>query len=362
MRIEGDIKVWTDGEKACARLFADGPEGPIIIQASAPLAPIRRKVARMFARRGVTVSGNDTAFKATVQQLGRRKALRRLQGMAPGAFRKGGLGPYLARQELRRRRRKREALDRAGRPVGAKPVGPLRGGRKRRRRWARLPIARPAPLRVPLAAALRPALPAAAAPALAPASSAVHRPGASSPGAGTTASDEMDPTAAAESEPEGQADEESPVDPDREEGDDETLDDEATADDEPEEEVSGDDDPQEVSLRRQLAVERLRAALRLLSAAARDPGARRRVRYIVTLAGEGDPKARKALAALTTAQKVKKRAVARKAKARALAPVTARPALPAAPPLPIATRPATPAPPDSMRWWDILAAWRRGIG
>src|SRR5262245_33083527 len=124
MHIEGDIKVWTDGDKACARLHADGPESPIIIHASAPLAPIRDRVARMFERRGVDTSVETTAYKAMVEQIGRKKSLKRLQRMAPGAFGRGGLGPYLARQELRRRRRRRRALARAGRPVGAKAVGP----------------------------------------------------------------------------------------------------------------------------------------------------------------------------------------------------------------------------------------------
>ena len=132
MRIEGDIKVWVDGQKACARLMADGPEGPIVIHASAPLAPIRKLVARQFAERGVTVSGEDPSFTSTVKRIARRKALRRLKRVAPTAFKRGGLGPYLASQELRRRRRLRRALGQAGQPVGAKPIGPAL---PRRRRW-----------------------------------------------------------------------------------------------------------------------------------------------------------------------------------------------------------------------------------
>src|SRR5882762_5634695 len=97
MHIEGDIRVWTDGDKACARLQADGPEGPIILHASAPLEPIRRGVARAFARRGNTVAGDDPAYVATVRRIARQRALRRLRRLAPAAFRRGALGPYLAK-------------------------------------------------------------------------------------------------------------------------------------------------------------------------------------------------------------------------------------------------------------------------
>ena len=125
MDIDGDIKVWTDGEKVCARLHADGPEGPIVVQASAPLGPIRRRVARALVRRGVTIAGDEPSFKATVARVARRKALKRLKAMAPAAFAKGGLATYVARRELQKRRRQRIALARKGRPVGVKAIGPV---------------------------------------------------------------------------------------------------------------------------------------------------------------------------------------------------------------------------------------------
>ena len=126
MRLDGDIKVWADGEKACARLTADGPEGPIVVHASAPLGPIRQQVERDFARRGVSVSGADPAYKAAVRRLGRTRALKRLKRMAPAAFQPGGLASHLARKKLAARKRLRGLLARAGRPIGAKPIAALR--------------------------------------------------------------------------------------------------------------------------------------------------------------------------------------------------------------------------------------------
>jgi hypothetical protein len=107
--------------------------------------------------------------------------------------------------------------------------------------------------------------------------------------------------------------------------------------------------------------------MRLLAAARRSPRARDRVRTIASLAGEGDPKARKALAALAVASKVQKaRTAVSKARRLVLPPPTAAlvPLRPATAVQhssgPVAQTPA--APPSADRWWDILAAWRRGIG
>ena len=115
----------------------------------------------------------------------------------------------------------------------------------------------------------------------------------------------------------------------------------------------------------------LRAAIRLLAAARHDPRARRRVQAIATLAGEGAPKAQKALSALATAHKVLKAQTAAArgplAKGRTGLPAPTSPAVPG-PAIPASGPPRAPGsvsfpgagPAD--KWWDILAPWRRGIG
>jgi len=143
MDIDGDIRVWKDGEKVRARLCADGPEGA-------------------DRRGGIRATGADsTTNRASARtsrgrNLWRRAGLRRdhrehrpQEGtqapavMAPSAFSKRGLASYIARGELMKRRRRRRALARAGQPVGAKAIGPVPPGGpprpiRRRRRWRRL--------------------------------------------------------------------------------------------------------------------------------------------------------------------------------------------------------------------------------
>lgn len=441
MHIQGDIKVWSDGRKVCARLEADGPEGPIVIQASAPIGPVKRKMARLFARQGVSVSGSDPAFAAKVQQVARRKALKRLQRMAPGAFRKGGLGPYLAKQELLRRKKHRRAMARAGRPVGAKPVGRLPAGkpgarpqswqgRLRARALRAIPGAAPRSL-MPMKPSKRLALP--ARPTLLPpitAAKPMPSPRATGGGGGGGGGSYAQSTPAertssqrddegldetrdeqaqgASPDEEAYAEDEGGAEADAEEegGGDEGGASEEGADGEDEggdeeggqadEGVSGYgfrgqdarfDRQRQIAARRALAINRLRAAMRLLLAAHHDPHARRRIIDIAAMAGEGHPAAKKSFKALAVAHKLHKKAQARgttkalatsskshgkalaankvkpqsKAIVRAPAPRASMKVAPKALPAPSPPfAPGTPA--AAVKWWDILAAWRRGMG
>ena len=448
MHIEGDIKIWSDGHKVCARLYADGPEGPIVIQASAPIGPVRRKLARILARQGVNISGTDPAFAAKVQQAARRKALKRLQRMAPGAFRKGGLGPHLAKQELLKRKKARRALAKSSRPVGAKPVGRLpstkRGapqsswrGRLRASAVRMIPAASPRAL-LPVTPKRIPSLPAKAVLLArvpmqrmplglsATTSSSSSRQASGGGGGGSskaTASkpgadlrDEEDADEAASEEAEGateddagdveeQNDEESSA-YEKDDGEEEDAEGDEAADEEgaqPEEGVSGygfrrrqpsgRDRERGIEARRALAINRLRAAMRLLLAAHHDPQARRRIVNIAAMAGEGHPAAKKSFKALTVAHRLHKKAQARVA-TKALAKSSKTfgkplPGLAAKPqskalvkaakprssnslaprPLPVPMPLHAPSPPfapgtpaEAVRWWDILAAWRRGMG
>ncbi|MDX2023243.1 MAG: hypothetical protein SF187_23620 [Deltaproteobacteria bacterium] len=443
MHIQGDIKIWSDGHKVCARLEADGPEGPIVIQASAPIGPVRRKMARVFARQGVTVSGADPAFAAKVQQVARRKALKRLQRMAPGAFRKGGLGPYLAQQELLKRKKRRRALAGAGRPVGAKPVGPLpakktrpapQNWRARMRATARGPAGGPrallpatpkkvAALMAPSSLLVRPSIPRpipSRSPGGGRGGGSAHGSSSDRPGAAAREEDGLDaaseardeqsqaPTGQDEEYAEGEADagqdagdggegDEADAEDEESEGSDEGAEQEGESDG-----VSGYgfrgrrqrfDERRQLQARRNIAIKRLRAAMRLLLAAYHDPDARQRIVDIAAMAGEGHPGAKKSFKALAVAHKLHKKAQVRSA-TKALAPrrpvygkalatskakpqnkaliatitkatasrasstTNAKPKALTAPSPPFT--PGTPA--DAVRWWDILAAWRRGMG
>jgi hypothetical protein len=134
--------------------------------------------------------------------------------------------------------------------------------------------------------------------------------------------------------------------------------------------VSGEDE-QTVPLAPRATLERrhLRAALGLLAAARRDPHARRHLRNIVSLAGEGDPNARKALKTLAAAHNLQTQG--RQTKAIALHPTAGsaaprgafKPLGPPAPQKVASAAPATSLPPSrEPPWWDLLATWRRGMG
>lgn len=452
MHIEGDIKIWSDGHKVCARLRADGPEGPIVIQAAAPIGPVRRKMARILARQGVNVSGSEPAFSAKVQQAARRKALKRLQRMAPGAFRKGGLGPYLAQRELLKRKKRRRAVAKTKPPLGAKPVGRLPskkggapaktwGGRLRVSAARMLPGASPRAL-LPAPLKKLPSLPANAvslvrpsvpfmtsASALSSPSSAMPRGSGGGGGGGASktsapqsyaerrdeedveeaaseeaegASEADDGSAEGQSDAEASASDEGEDDAQEPQGDDpaEAAEEEGVQD---EEGVSGygygrryelaRDRERRTEARRALAINRLRSAMRLLEAAHHDPKARRRIVNIAAMAGEGHPAAKKSFKALTVAHKLQKKAQARaatkalakssKAYGKALPSAAVKPqgkalvkvakprptgslsprTLPAPMPSPAPSPPFAPGTPaEAVRWWDILAAWRRGMG
>lgn len=112
MKCNGDIRVWVDGQRACARLTAEGHDGPIVVQASAPLADVRRRVERRLQENGHAVSGDHPGFNALVNGVARSTALHRLEALAPALFVPGGVATFLAIRELKRRRRARELAKR----------------------------------------------------------------------------------------------------------------------------------------------------------------------------------------------------------------------------------------------------------
>lgn len=363
MQIDGDIKIWTDGDKACARLYADGPEGPIIVQASAPLAPIRRRVERAFARRGVDVSGDDPGYKATVDRLARRKALRRLAVVAPDAFKRGGLASYVARRELVKRRRRRRARAAAGKPMGAKAIGPLPKARHKRRRRRRFMLPRPPVQRMPkgLAVAIAPAL----AQARAASARALPPAGGGGGGDGSSSADAPEPGVPDEQDgpppdTDAASDDDTPASDDEPSGDDEATDedlDESEDDDLNEDADDGEAADVGAEEHEQVQPQHVRAAMSLLHSARQNPQARARVKRLVVLAGAGHPVAKKAVAAMKVAKDLRTAALA----PTALMKRPAAPVVALARPAPVA--PAAPAPVSSWRrWLDVFAAWRQGIG
>ena len=123
MKFSGDIRVWVDDKRACARLTADGKEGPVVVQASAPLEMVRRHVKQALEARGHEISGEHPGFDALVNGVARSTALHRLERLAPALFVPGGVATYLALREMKRRRRARD-LARLQRDAAMKPIGP----------------------------------------------------------------------------------------------------------------------------------------------------------------------------------------------------------------------------------------------
>jgi hypothetical protein len=123
MKFSGDIKVWVDDKRACARLTADGKEGPVVVQASAPIEMVRRRVKQALEARGHEISGEQPGFDALVNGVARSTALHRLERLAPALFVPGGVATFLAIREMRRRRRARD-LARLQRDAAMKPIGP----------------------------------------------------------------------------------------------------------------------------------------------------------------------------------------------------------------------------------------------
>lgn len=403
MDIDGDIRVWTEGDKVCARLHANGPEGPIVLQASAPLAPIRKRLVRALARRGVTISGTEPGYGATIESIARKKALKRLRLMAPSAFSKRGLASYIARSELMKRRRRRKALARAGQPVGAKAIGqvpaagPPRQNRRRRSRrfgkWVRplVPaalvattaaltpfIARPGAR--PNARALPPNPPPpprpVGAPAPGPADGGYGSPGGAAPPDARDSGaeeeqyeDEAQDTAPAASS-RAEASEESADGGTADEGDSEADDGEGGTADEDGGEDGGNDSGEEAEVgfsppppAPRLTRRHVRQAMVLLHAARRHPRARRRLHQIVQLAGVGEPAAKKALTALKVAKKIKAKKKAATVKVTPKPLTQPKKALVLAPASPVpVTMPAPSSTSKLRQWLDVFAPWRRGVG
>jgi hypothetical protein len=122
MDMQGEIHVWTEGDKARATLTLVGPEGQVTLTAEAPLAAARGFVERMLANRGknIAVRGEEQVGEL-VDQVGRSRALRLLRRVAPALFLPAGYLSVAAARRLARRRRRRN------RPV--RPVTPWRGKR-----------------------------------------------------------------------------------------------------------------------------------------------------------------------------------------------------------------------------------------
>jgi hypothetical protein len=120
----GEIKLWTDGDAARARIHAKTATGPLLLETSVPLAIVRAYVLRALAARGFPVQEVGPKAKATetiVGRFGRRLALRRLKRAVPAAFKPGGLAARLMVRQLRERGLPLAALLSQGAP-GALPA------------------------------------------------------------------------------------------------------------------------------------------------------------------------------------------------------------------------------------------------
>lgn len=107
MAIDGDITVWVSNGYAFARLEAETKAGPIIVQATAPLAAIRQ---RLLNEAGEFVEGEGMAEvgEAEVHRAAKNAAVGNLRRLAPYAFiPAGGLATYYGVRALQRRRRRR---------------------------------------------------------------------------------------------------------------------------------------------------------------------------------------------------------------------------------------------------------------
>ena len=106
MAIDGDITVWVSNGYAFARLEAETKAGPIIVQASAPLAAVRQ---RLMNEAGEFVEGEglDQVGEGEVHRVAKNAAVGNLRRLAPYAFiPAGGLATYYGVRALRARRRR----------------------------------------------------------------------------------------------------------------------------------------------------------------------------------------------------------------------------------------------------------------
>lgn len=79
----GELRLWSDGKHAHARIDAETKAGPIVFLVSLPLALVRLRVLRALARQGRAVPQGLAASGEMVGLLGRRLALRRLARVVP---------------------------------------------------------------------------------------------------------------------------------------------------------------------------------------------------------------------------------------------------------------------------------------
>jgi len=114
MAIDGDITVWVSNGYAFARFEAESKAGPIIMQASAPLAAVRQ---RLVNEAGELMEGEEdhVVGEAEVHRAAKDAAVGNLRRLAPYIF--FPPGPHSAVLALaRRRRRKRPAAPPPRRP------------------------------------------------------------------------------------------------------------------------------------------------------------------------------------------------------------------------------------------------------
>jgi hypothetical protein len=104
MATDGNITVWVSNGYAFARLESETKAGPIIVQASAPLAVIRQ---RLMDEQGdfVEGEGDHLVGEAEVHRAAKNAAVGNLRRLAPYALvPAGGLATYYGVRAMRRRR------------------------------------------------------------------------------------------------------------------------------------------------------------------------------------------------------------------------------------------------------------------
>jgi len=104
MEIDGDITVWVSNGYAFARFEGETKAGPVMVQASAPLAMVRQ---RLIDERGNFVEGEGTHVvgEGEVQRVAKEAAVGNLRRLAPYALiPPGALATYYGMRALKRRR------------------------------------------------------------------------------------------------------------------------------------------------------------------------------------------------------------------------------------------------------------------
>jgi hypothetical protein len=106
MAIDGDITVWVSNGYAFARLEAETKAGPIIVQASAPLAAVRQRLMNE-AGEFVEGVGAEMVGEAEVHRAAKSVAVGNLRRLAPYALLPpGALATYYGLRALKRRRQR----------------------------------------------------------------------------------------------------------------------------------------------------------------------------------------------------------------------------------------------------------------